>query len=143
MSGLGRSHRSDLQGCHCEPADCYFELAALVRFVRSTVGLPHFFCRTCHRFSDKSSVCLLVKNSLLDLLAISLTGGLLGGVVGFLLACVVNICLFIGNSRHMKCGGQKSVGSVSGMPYKSYVINLAREPAMPRSTPDEREMLVE
>ena len=28
----------------------------------------------------------------------------------------------------MKSGGQKSVGRVSGMQYKIYVINLAREP---------------
>ena len=72
-----------------------------MRFVRSTVGLlPHFF-GFMHVIADKFSVCLLGKNSLLDLLAISLTGGLLGGVVGFLLAFVVIIYLFVSSAIHL------------------------------------------
>ena len=71
---------------------------------------------------------MFCKDSLLDLLA---TGGLLGGVVGFLLSHKVvqfKSVQFIRSvgAYETKCGG-KSVGSVSGKRYKSYVRNALKK----------------
>ena len=103
-------------------------------FVRSAhVGLPHFFrFMLCPQFL----INRLVKNSLLDLLA---TGGLLGRVVSFLLFRNKFSIQFIIQSGHMKSRGEKSVGSVSGMRYKSYVTSGVARGSTPERA-EEREM---
>ena len=88
---------------------------------------PHFSCHHNDLVNSPSNN-VFCKDSLLDLLA---TGGLLGGVVGFLLshkAVQFNSVQFIRSvgAYETKCGG-KSVGSVGGKRYKSYVRNALKK----------------